>query len=252
MRSSNVSALRKAWLLIFASNGFVVSAFTDKPFDPGQATVSIAELQHPLSGKAKSILLKAQAALQAGKFPECLQDLDQAMKIPSAIPYAYGLRGAAYLKSGDVAKAIPDLQQVVQVLPLAGNYSNLGYAYLMSGERELGEEQVRRAIESPNAPLQARYLMGLLLLDRKSQTDEACDDLDRARNLMPKVHMALAVCYARDGMEDASNREIRQLLGTARASMFEFWKTWVIAVAAEADPAASLGLRPHSQPTARQ
>jgi len=252
MDGSNVKALRKAWLLIFASNGFIVSASTDKPFDPGQATVSIAELQHPLSGKAKSMLLKAQAALQAGKFPECLQDLDQAMKIPSAIPYVYGIRGAAYLASGEVAKALPELQQAVQVLPVPGNYSNLGYAYFLSGDRDLGEEQVRRAIESPNAPLQARFLMGLLLLDRKSETDEACDDLDRARDLMPSVHMALAVCYARDGMEDASNSEIRQLLGTTRASMFEFWKRWVTSVAAEPDPAVAFGLRPHSEPTAHR
>lgn len=276
MCRSKITAFGKVWLVVFVSLGSVMSAqdlvavenhtasvsassgstsasvISERPWDPALGTVSVTELQHPLSEKGRSILLKAQTALEAGKLPECLQDLDKAMKVSSAVPYVYGLRGAAYLSAGDAARALPDLQRAVQVMPLPGNISNLGYAYLLSGERELGEQMVRRALGFPNAPTQARYLMGLLLLDRKSQLNEACDDLDRARNLTPSVHMALAVCYERNGMEDASNLEIRELLGIARAPMFDFWKHWVASVAAQPHPSAVLGLHVASAPTAQR
>ncbi len=150
----------------------------------GNDTVTVAELQHPLSGKARSLLLKAQTAMQAGNFDECFQDLDMVMKINSAVPYVHGVRGAAYLRQGHVSEAITELQQAVQVLPIPANYTNLGYAHLLSGDEELGEQELRRAIQFPSPLLQARYLMGLLLLDRKPQTTEACEHLRRARDLM--------------------------------------------------------------------
>jgi tetratricopeptide (TPR) repeat protein len=213
----------------------------------GKGAISVAELQHPLSGKGRSLILKAQIDLRAGKVEACLQDLDQAMKVAAAVPYVHGVRGAAYLLTGRYPDAISELQLAVQVLPLPANFSNLGYAYLLTGDMEQGEQELRRALELHSSPPQTRYLMGLLLLDRRPQNREACEDLQRAQNLMPAVHMALAVCYVRDGNEDAANGQIREVLGPANASMFEFWKKWVSSVGAQPKPSAAFGLRTQVQ-----
>jgi Flp pilus assembly protein TadD len=222
-------------------------ATADRP--EGNDTITVAELQHPLSGKTRSLLLKAQTAMRRGNFDECFQDLDKAIKINSAVPYVHSVRGAAYLLQGHVPEAVLELQQAVQVLPIPANYTNLAYAYLLSGDVELGEQELRRAIRFHSPLPQVRYLIGLLLLDRKPQVKEACENLQRARDLMPAVHMALAVCYVRDGQEVAANEQIRQVLGPANGSEFEFWRNWVGSVAARPRPSTAFGL--YVQPTAK-
>ena len=165
------------------------------------------------------------------------------MKINSAIPYAHGVRGAAYLLLGRYADAISELQQAVQVLPLPAIYSNLAYAHVLNGDAEQAEQDLHQALQRSNAPPQARYLMGLLLLDRKPQNTEACQELERAQNLMPAVHAALAVCYQRGGQVDAASVQIRDFLGPANQSKFELWKKWVAAVATRPHPSSAFGLR---------
>ncbi len=222
-------------------------AFPSEEPREGKGAISVAELQHPLSGKGRALILKAQTDLRAGKVEACLQDLDQAMKVASAVPYVHGVRGAAYLLSGRYPQAISELQLAVQLLPLPANYSNLGYAYLLQGNEDQGEQELRRALELHSSPQQTRYLMGLLLLDRKPQNREACENLQQAQKLMPAVHMALAVCYVRDGNDDAADGQIREVLGSANASKFEFWKRWVSSVAAQPKPSAAFGLRTQTQ-----
>jgi tetratricopeptide (TPR) repeat protein len=222
--------------------------FPQRTPNESNAPITVAELQHPLSGKGRKLILKAQAELRDGKPDDCLADLDQAERIASAVPYAHGVRGAAYLLEGRFGDAISQLQEAVQVLPLPANYSNLGYAYLLTGDLDRGEEQLRRAVELHNSPPQARYLMGLLLLDRKPQNREACEDLQQAQNLMPVAHMALAVCYERDGKDAAADGQIHQVLGSANAPRFGFWKKWVSLVAAEPRPSIAFGLRAKRQP----
>jgi Flp pilus assembly protein TadD len=208
-----------------------------------KGTITAAELQHPLSSKARSLLLKAQTAMHAGNFDECFRDLDNAMKIKSAAPYVHGIRGAADLLRGLIPEAISELQQAVQVLPIPANYSNLAYGHLLTGDVELGEQELRRAIEFHSPVPQARYLLGLLLLDRKPRNTEACEHLQQAQELMPVVHMALAVCYTRDGREVAADGQIRQVLGPANEIKFDFWKRWVSLVATQPKPSTAFGLR---------
>lgn len=74
----------------------------------GKGTITVAELQHPLSRKARSLLLKAQTAMRAANFEECSQDLDKAMKIKSAVPYVPGVGGASYILRGRIPEAISD------------------------------------------------------------------------------------------------------------------------------------------------
>lgn len=214
------------------------------PYGGGASgTVSVAELRHPLSGKARALIQKAQMALIAGNVDDCLQELDAAVKERSAIPYIPGVRGEAYLFSGRVPEAIAELRLAVEQLPVSANYSNLGFAYILNGDIDEGEQNLERALELKDV-LQTRYLLGLVLLDLKPRNAEACDQLDRAQNLIPEARVALAVCYERGGSEAAAARQVRDFLGPARESEFDEWKKWVDTVATEARPSGRFGLHP--------
>ena len=217
------------------------------PKPAADGPVSVAELQHPLRGKARALILKAESDLQARKIQKCFDDLDKAVKIPSAVPYAHSVRGAAFLLGGRVSEALAELQEAVAVLRLSGNYSNLAYAHLLNGETGRAEKELHRALELNTSAPQSRFLMGLVLLDSRPRNEEACDNLEEAGSLTPIVHVALAICYERGGRGNAADRQIREYLGPSRESRFDTWKQWVVSTAAEKNPSTAFGLPPQSQ-----
>ncbi len=213
----------------------------------GFGSVSVSELQHPLSGKARSLLLKAKVDLHEGKFDDAMAILESAAKQPSAIPYIPGLRGAAYLLHGNIDDAVPELENAVRLFPVAANYSNLGFAHLLKGDVNQAEQELRHALSLHNSAA-TRYLMGLILLDRKPSIDEACDDLQQGQNVTEAAPMALAVCYARDGHPSAANRVVEDYFGPQQDSEVDYWQAWVASVAKKAHPSEEFGLRFSQQP----
>ena len=220
------------------------------PVDAGSdaaGSVSVSELQHPLSGKAQALLMKAKSELHEGKFDDAMRILDDATKQPSATVYIPGLRGAAYLLRGNVDDAIPELESAVKLLPVSANYSNLGFAHLLKGNVDRAEQELRHALNLRNSP-STRYLMGLILLDRKPNVDEACDDLQQGQNVTGVAPMALAVCYARDGHPSAANRVVEEYFGPQQDSQVDYWQAWVATVAKKAHPSEDFGLHFSQQP----
>lgn len=205
-------------------------------------SVSVSELQHPLSGKARSLLLKAKTDLHEGKIDDCMNVLENAMKERSAIPYIYGVRGAAYLLRGSVDDAIVELEKAVNALPVSANYSNLGFAHLLKGDVDQAEEELRHALNLHNSAA-TRYLMGLILLDRKPSMDEACDDLQQGQSVTAVAPLALAVCYARDGQASAANNLVREFVSSQPDSDLDYWQAWVDTVAGKPRPSEEFGIR---------
>jgi Flp pilus assembly protein TadD len=210
---------------------------------PAFGPVSVAELKHPLSRKGRSLITKAQKDLHAGKTTDGISELSKALDEPSAVPYAHSLLGAEYLKLGRVPEAISELEDAVQILPISMNYSNLGYAYLLSGDADRGEQDLGRALQLDSSSPQTHFLLGLLLLDRQSRTREACDQLQRAQRAVHNAQVALAVCYERAGQDDAADRLVKAFVGSGDASRIALWKRWVHLVAGQPHPSLAFGLR---------
>lgn len=206
-------------------------------------TISVAQLKHPLSRKARSMLSKAQTELFAGKTTEGFNDLEKALQDKSAVPYASSARGIAYLTAGKIPEAISELNRAVQEMPLSANFSNLAYAYLLHGDADQGEKNLQRALQLNPSSAPTHYLMGLVLLDSNPRNREACDNLRQAERGVPKAHIALAVCYIRGGNRDAAEQQVYEFAGTADASKVSFWKQWVALIAAEPHPSLAFGLR---------
>lgn len=222
---------------------------TGEPNLEAHDTVSVAELKHPLSRKGQALLTKAEKDLQAGRISEGLAGIGKAMSEPSAIPYAHALLGAEYLQLGRFEEAVPELEQAVQLLPIALNYTNLGYALCLTGDTDRGEEELRHALALDSSSPRTHYLMGLLLLDRKSRNQEACEQLQKAQSTMQTAHMALAVCYLRGGQDEAADKEVRQYVGSGDETRLAYWRGWASLVATQPQPSPFFGLRAKEERT---
>jgi Tfp pilus assembly protein PilF len=186
---------------------------------PIPGTVSVERLRHPLSAKGLRMLQKAQGYTHAGDHARAIEELHRALQEPSAMPYAHSILGIEYLKTRQVAAAIAELEEAVQLLPdNAVNHSNLGYALYLSGQRERGEAEIRRAFEVDKNSPQVRFLMGVILLERGSNDQEALAHLEFARRRVPSAHAVLAAFYARHGEKEAAERELRQYPGPVRTT----------------------------------
>jgi tetratricopeptide (TPR) repeat protein len=133
------------------------------------ATVSSDQLQHPLSAKGAGMIRKAQSLAAAADHLKAIKELKQALKEPSAVPYAHALLGQEYLKIGQVAPAAEELEQASVMLPHdAIIHSNFGYALFLMGDAARGEQEVRRALELDRNNSPALRLLGYIQKARQS------------------------------------------------------------------------------------
>ncbi|GEM_PF-1557278 len=208
----------------------------------GPSTVSVAQLQHPLSRKGRRLIQKVESYLRIGQRAKAKQELAQAIKEPSAAPYAHALLGTEYLKEGQPAAAIPELEDAARVLPIAGIHSNLGYALCLTGQAKRGEREFEEALRLDDTSPQAHFLFGVLLLNEKSREQEARHELDLAQNRMRSAHIALAVYHLRRGETEAAQEQVRAYLGPGRDGDFARYWQWACGAAERAHPAAAFGL----------
>lgn len=222
---------------------FVPALNENAPPPTAQKAVSIQQLQHPLSRKGRHLLDKVESYLRLGQRARAHQELAQAVKEPSAEPYAHAILGTEYLKDGYAAAAIPELESAARVLPISGVHSNLGYALCLTGQGRRGQQELEEALRLDGGSPQARFLLGVLLLNQKSKDHEAQYDLKVAQAHLRTAHLALAVCHLRRGELEAAQQEIREYLGPMYdAKVMAVWQ-WAAAAAADAHPAAAFGLR---------
>jgi Flp pilus assembly protein TadD len=126
-------------------------------------TISAEELARPVSRKGVKLLLTAKDYSQAGDHDKAIEQLCRALKERSAVPYAHSILGSEYLKTGRIADAVIELEQAVQLLPHnAPNRSNYGYALYLAGERERGEQEVRKALMLDSSNSKTRYVLNLI------------------------------------------------------------------------------------------
>jgi Flp pilus assembly protein TadD len=207
----------------------------------GNDTVSIQQLRHPLSHRWRIELAQLQTALNKGHVKRANKLMSKALKEPAAAPYAHGILGTHYLKEGWPAAAVPELEKAARVLPMAALHSNLGYALCLTGQTQRGEEEFQEALSLDGASPQARFLMGVVLLNQRSREREARYDLGMAAASLPTARLALAVCDLRRGEEQAAENEISQFLGPNRKSdLLRVW-SWASDVASKPQPATAFG-----------
>ncbi|HEY1756364.1 MAG TPA: hypothetical protein VGG72_13265 [Bryobacteraceae bacterium] len=132
-------------------------------------TVSVEQLQHPVSGKGAKLLKKAQNLAAMGDHNKAIDELKLALKERSAVPYAYSLLGTEYLRLNQVPAAIGDLEQAVKLLPRSAiNHANLGYALYLMGSVERAELEIRRALDLDGKNETTRRVFSVIMRARGS------------------------------------------------------------------------------------
>jgi tetratricopeptide (TPR) repeat protein len=179
---------------------------SDTRFAPG--LVSAAELRHPVSREGATLLRQAEKYASKGKHKEAIEVLNKALQDSSAASYARSLLGAEYLKIFDPDAAIVHLKEAIVLQPShADNYSNLGYALCLTGDRAAGERKIREAIGKNPYFSKAHFLLGIILLDKP--TPEARDHLLLVESEIPLARLALAVYYERRGETAGARQELK-------------------------------------------
>jgi tetratricopeptide (TPR) repeat protein len=183
----------------------------------GSGTVSVRQLQqHPVSANSKKIFEAAQKASAAGDYLKAVGILKGALKDASVEPYARMNIGVAYIKSGQAALAIPELQEAARLMPDdAVAHMNLAYALLLTRQFDEAEAKCRRALQLDRNNFKAHWVMGSILLNQGSHEEEGAEELHFASREIPKARVVLALFYERNGQKDAAARELREFLPLA-------------------------------------
>ena len=193
-----------------------------------QWVVSAEQLRHPLSRKGNNLLQKAQKYAHSQQHEKSIETLREALKEPSAASYAHGLLGVEYLRTDQLLPALQELQQAVQLMPhIPGNHSNFGFALCLAGDYQRGRQEIEAALRIDRDLPQARFLLGLLQLDQKSQQREAEENLRAAaESKVGSAHLILAVYYLRRGDEGAAQQRLLDYLGPQRAGEIDKVRAW--------------------------
>jgi Flp pilus assembly protein TadD len=182
------------------------------PATSSAGTVSVEQLRRHLSVRGQRLIESGRRFAQSGDHVHAIEVYKQALNDPASAPYAQSQLAVEYLKSGDSTSAIDELTKSLQYMPgMAINHSNLGYAFLLNGQRDAAETELREAIKLDNISPQPRYLLGLILLDQRSE--DAGRYLRFAQQLIAHARLALAVFHTRHGESDVAEQDLRAYLG---------------------------------------
>jgi tetratricopeptide (TPR) repeat protein len=209
----------------------------------GPLTVSVEELRHPVSRKGRKLLEKAEAVSRVGDHSKAIEELNAALKDPSAAPYAHGALGLEYVRLHRIADAIAEFEEAIALRPRsAKDHSNFGYALCVAGQIERGLGEIETALTLDQSLLKTRFLKGLILLDRDSHEHEAWANLQAAGREIPSAHLALALFYNRHGQGVAAQQQLQDYAQLGLGVTLAQAQDWLAAASVGVPAAEALGL----------
>jgi tetratricopeptide (TPR) repeat protein len=159
---------------------------------PPSGPVSVTQLQHPPARKAFGAFMAAQRFSEAGQFEKAAAELEKAIRISPEYAEAYTNLAAQHARMGRYAEAIGDATRAMQLTkPNAIDLSNLAYAQYMLKRYGEAVESARTAVRLDPASDKAQYLLGTLLVMRRSTLREGVAHLQRALPSIPAARTNL-------------------------------------------------------------
>ncbi len=234
LAASNGDSIRRETISLSAPGDGIEIRLPGRGNKPSAGKVSARELRHPLTPKSKRLFAEARKASERGEYFHAIDILRGVLSDEAAVPYARMNLGVAYIRAGQAASAVPELQEAVRLLPDdAVARTNLAYALLMTNRIDAAEAECRRALQIDKNSAKARWVMGWILLSKGSRLEEAVENLHLASREIPKARMMLAQFYERSGQKDQAVRELREYLPLAAGADRAAVEQWLNKLAAK-------------------
>jgi tetratricopeptide (TPR) repeat protein len=148
------------------------TAFPALPHGPSSEPplVTIEQLRHPLTGKARRWLAKAFSYAKRGEHALAISTLREGvMKEKTLAPYAHGLLGIEYLRTGRNREAVPELAEAVSLFPHdAVVRSNFAISLCVVGEFDRAEQETKLALYLEPTLESAQELMRMIAVDKEA------------------------------------------------------------------------------------
>lgn len=130
---------------------------------PVSGTVSLSDLQHPISKKALHAAIEAQHYSQAHGEVQAMAKLEEAIRIDPGYRDAHTNLGALYARAGRIQDAMTQFQQAMQIGPPSSIvYSNVSWAHLALKQPREAEEFARKALALDPTNTKALYLLNTI------------------------------------------------------------------------------------------
>jgi tetratricopeptide (TPR) repeat protein len=173
-------------------------------------SISAEALRHPISRKANKALQKVTDSYLAGDDAGVQTQLQRAIEMPEAAPYALKMKGLLDLNRKDFPAAQSELTQAAVALPWdAEARALLGYVFYCAGDSTEAETAAYKSLEvDPNQPL-AHLVIGLAQWEAK-RVEAGLQHLRTAANFdfLP-AQVLLAKYYERSRQPELAAEEWR-------------------------------------------
>jgi tetratricopeptide (TPR) repeat protein len=157
----------------------------------------------------------AGALTHAGRVPEAIMHLEQALRIDPGRTSTRVNLGNALLFEGKVSEAIGQYEQVLRIRPdFADAHNNLGFALERAGRVQESIGQYEQALQLKPDYVEAYYNLGVAL-ERLGRVEESIGEYEQALRLKPdfaEAHNSLGVALVKLGKIDDAIGHYEQAL----------------------------------------
>lgn len=167
---------------------------------PGSGTVSLQQLQHPVSKQVQKLLEKGGKSLTAKNFEAAEADFRKALRDDPQCMQAHALLGLAYIRRSEWKEAVTEYRAAVALDPANSVIrSNLSAALASDGDFADAAIEAQSALKLDGHNPRAHFVMaGILLRDPRGFGD-AVPHLAAAAESFPSARTALnKLCAARN------------------------------------------------------
>ena len=184
-------------------------------FLAGLLSCATCAAQSGRSAEVADLLARAEKALSEKQYPAARQDLQHLLELGIKTAPVYSNLGVAYLHSGNPEEAIRMLKHAEQLAPsVAGIRLNLGLAYFHEREYKVASGYFGQVLSLAPDHVQARYLEGMcaFMMDDFQGTADALQSLfEQEKNNLDYLYL-LGISYGMLKRPEESEAMFAQLV----------------------------------------
>jgi tetratricopeptide (TPR) repeat protein len=155
---------------------------------PPSGGISAARLMYRPPKKARHSFAAAQRLSRSGRYAEAARELEQAVALAPDYANAHSNLGAQYLRMGRYEEAVVQISRAIEVgQPSAPDLANLACAQAALLRVDEAVRLARAALSMDPGYVNAHFVLGMLLVGKRSTMREALSHLAAAADAYPQA-----------------------------------------------------------------